>query len=235
MGMQTAVILAGGRGTRLAGVVQDVPKPMADVHGRPFLAYQIRHLQRQGIQRVVLSVGYKADVIEAYFKDGSDLGLEILYAREDAPLGTGGALRNCLPYLEGPTIVLNGDTYQPIPVQPLVDFHAGNGAELTVVVTPVAAAEDYGSIAFEPGGRIRSFAEKLPGGGHVNAGCYCVEPAMLANLPTDRAVSLEVESIPGWIAEGRACYAWETATRFYDIGTPERYRSFQKEILTLEH
>jgi D-glycero-alpha-D-manno-heptose 1-phosphate guanylyltransferase len=231
--MVTAAILAGGRGTRLASVVSDVPKPMALVNGHPFLHYQLLHLERQGVKQVVLCVGYMADVIERHFGDGAVLGLSIAYSREPVALGTAGALRHALPHLSGPVLVLNGDTYQPIPLDPLLAFHQTRKSDLTVVVTPVSAADDYGSVSVGPDGRLVAFNEKRPGAGFVNAGCYVLDAGLLAELVPDRPCSMELEAIPGWIAAGRHCYAWETAVRFHDIGTPDRYRAFQEEIQTL--
>ncbi len=219
----TAVLLAGGLGTRLRSVVSDRPKVMALVAGRPCLEYWLEALVGLGIRRAVLCTGYGAEFIQAHF--GDRFGeLELVYSREDQPLGTGGALALALAQrLSDPFLVLNADSFLRAD---LGAFLAWFGAEARSHALLALAVEDrsrYGGLELDGEGRVRAFLEKGEGGpGLVNAGVYLLRAEALRGLPLDRPTSLEREVFPALATQG-ALQAHVLPGSFLDIGTPESY------------
>lgn len=226
----TAVILAGGLGTRLRTVVSDRPKCMAPVNGKPFLERLVRKVAGHGVTDFVLCVGYLREAIQAHFGDGSGVGLTIRYAVEEDLLGTGGAVGNARPFVPGEFLLLNGDTYLDLDYGALWRFHrshAGDGryvGSIASVGAPGRAA--YGSIATDPEGRVVAFAEKAgdkSGAGWINGGVYCLRPGIFRFIPPGRPSSLEGEVIPSAIAGGFVFFAYPAEGAFVDIGTPAGY------------
>jgi len=221
-----AIVLAGGKGTRLRSVVSDRPKPMAQVAGRPFVEWLLLALRAQGLRRVVLATGYKGEMIASYFGDGSRLGMELAYAQEEVPLGTGGAMRNALPLTTTARVLtLNGDSFRPFDVGRLAAAHAGSGATATLWLVRMDDCRRYGTVEQAGDGRVLSFREKSPdlGAGLINAGVYLFERAALDAIPASTPVSLEGDVFPALI--GRRLYAAAGDGPFLDIGTPESYGS----------
>lgn len=220
-----ALILAGGRGTRLASVVADRAKPVADVAGRPFLALLLAHLERcDEVRRVILCVGHKAHTVEAAL--GASFGrMELAYSHEDEPLGTGGALRLALRRFEprSPVLALNGDTMFPLDPARLVAFHRAQHAAVTMALARVADAARFGTVRLR-GARIDGFDEKgRPGPGWINAGTYVLgRAAVEALLGGPVAFSLERDMLPAWCDAGRLV-GLRSRARFLDIGVPEDY------------
>lgn len=221
-----AIILAGGFGTRLRAVVSDVPKPLAPVAGRPFLHWLLEGLARQGVARVILATGYMGDVIRDTLGT-SHAGMTLVHTREEAPLGTGGALWAALAHGTQPRIfALNGDTWLGAPLAPIAD--EAPDADLVLAVRPVEDRARYGSVVVE-GNRVRGLAEKGPSGpGLVNAGVYLLRRDLPARRPMPGAFSLEAEvlSHPGELD----LRAHRTEAPFLDIGTPEDYARAQALI-----
>lgn len=218
----TAVILAGGRGTRLRAVTGDLPKPMVPVAGRPILERIVLHLVGSGIADIRLAVGYGADVIERHFEDGARFGCRISYLREERPLGTAGPLRGLLRDLpEGPIIVMNGDLVTSVSVGGLLASHRSTGAALTVGVTEYAHEVPYGVLTVESDGdRVTDLSEKPTWIGTVNAGVYAVEPGLIADIPEGREVPM-TELIERAIGGGERVTAWRVAGEWHDIGRPD--------------
>ncbi|MFM9025704.1 MAG: nucleotidyltransferase family protein [Planctomycetaceae bacterium] len=219
----TAVVLAGGLGTRLRPVVGDRPKPVADVGGRPFLERIVDQLEAVGIRRIVLCTGHGAEQVEAALA-GRSGPAEILCSREDRPLGTGGALRLALPVAgRGTLLVLNGDSFTDADLDGFLADYRHGGRMPTLLLVEVADARRYGRVECGPEGKVRAFVEKGAGcgAGWINAGLYLVESERLAAIPTGRPVSLEREVFPTWVATGLRGH--RSAGRFIDIGTPESY------------
>jgi NDP-sugar pyrophosphorylase family protein len=220
-----ALILAGGLGTRLAAVVRDRAKPVADVGGRPFLAFVLGHLARfPEIRRVILCVGHRADSVEAAF--GSRYGrLALAYSRETKPLGTGGALRHAVTQFapRAPLLTLNGDTWFPIRLEKLVGFHRIERPAASVAVARVTDSARYGSVRLS-GSRVAEFVEKgAEGTGWINGGLYVLGAAALERLRAGPAsFSLEREVLPALAAAGTLA-AFRSRARFIDIGIPEDY------------
>lgn len=230
-GIEQAVILAGGLGTRLRQVLADRPKAMAPFEGRPFLEYQLRALQAGGVRELVLCVGYLAETISGHFGDGADWGLRVRYSVEPAPLGTGGALKLAEPLLADTFLLLNGDTFLTCDLGALERHHREHRADMTLAVATETDAARYGSVAVGPDGRVTGFREKASDGraGYVNAGLAVLSRALLADLPAGGPLSLEREALAGWVATRRV-YAFPVAGGFVDIGTPEGYEQFARLV-----
>jgi len=226
-----AIILAGGFGTRLRTVVPDAPKPMAPVAGRPFLELLLQNLSRQGVRRVVLSLGYKAEVITNHFGHRyRDMALA--YTIEDAPLGTGGAVRQALAHCHSDrAVVLNGDTYLEVEISRLEDLWQRNGQPL-IVAREVADTTRYGRLEAK-NDQVMRFAEKAASGpGLINVGCYLFPKHLLDAFPLGQPFSLEQDFLVE--AVQRASFGLlVTRGRFIDIGVPEDYARAQVELAAL--
>jgi len=229
----TAVVLAGGLGTRLRSVLADCPKILAPVNGKPFLAYLLEHLANQGLRDVVLCVGYRNEQVQAAF-GRSYAGLRIAYSCENAPLGTAGALRLALPMLKSdPVLVLNGDSFCRPDLPSFFRWRQAHGAAAALLLTRVPDTRRYGRVQVDDAGLIRAFEEKgeHDGPGWINAGVYLLSRPLLAEIPERTAVSLERESFPAWL--GRGLYGCPSESPFLDIGTPSSYAAAE-EFLAAE-
>lgn len=224
------VILCGGLGKRLRSVVSDTPKVMAEVNGRPFMDHVIGHVASQGIERIVLCTGYKAQMIEDYYRD-HDFGITIDYSREDKPLGTGGALKNARAVIKSdPFLVLNGDSFLPADLKGLLEFHAAKKAEVTLTVTLSEQVRDFGSVSTDAKGRVTAFSEKSADADQapVNAGLYCMNQSVFDRMPKQAAFSLETDLFPQMT--DRPFYGFQIDGTFLDIGTPQRYASVKQQM-----
>lgn len=221
----TAVILAGGLGTRLKAAVSDCPKPLARINGRPFLDYQIAQLARAGVREIVLCVGYGAQEIVAML-GGDCHGVRLRYVRDWPLRGTGGALRNVLPAVSSAQVlVVNGDSYSAADLGRFAVAHVANpAAKCSMLLSWREDREAYGGVALGDDGSITAFHEKQDGigPGYVNAGVYLFQRLALAEIRRDRVVSLERDVLPRMI--GRGLRGWVDEAAFIDIGTPENYR-----------
>lgn len=230
--IREAVVLAGGFGTRLRAVVSDLPKPMAPVNDKPFLHYVLAHLEAAGIERVVLSVGYLADKIEAHF--GQRYGnLELVYCLESTPLGTGGGIRLGLTHCTTETVlVLNGDSFFAVPVADYIVAHEQSGAVASLALRRVEDGARYGTLLLD-GNRISAFREKsaeVTGKALINGGVYLLNRAnYLAHTPADEAFSIEYDFFARF-ASSQHFNGFVTEGYFIDIGIPEDYARAQMEL-----
>jgi len=225
-----AVILAGGRGTRLKEVLPDRPKAIAPVSGRPFLYYQLAFLARQGFTDIVLCVGYLHEQIRDYFQDGSSLGVRLTYSVENEPLGTAGALKHAQHLLDETFLVLNGDTYLSVNLEDVINYHAQGPQVATLTLVYAEDAGQYGKVTINQSGYITVFAEKsVPGPGLINAGLYLFDPSVLECIPAGHAASLERETLP-LLVEKRLLRGYVVEGYYVDIGTPETYLRAQREL-----
>lgn len=224
-----AIVLAGGLGVRLAARVSGLPKAMAPVAGRPFLEILLRQLERAGCKRVVLSVGYLHSVIEDHF--GAVFGgMELDFAVEESPLGTGGAIRKALTMArEEAVLVLNGDTFLAADYAQMLRFHAAEGVAMTMAVTEQPDIARYGGVVMS-GGRVVGFEEKgRSGPGWINAGAYVLNRNLEWPGDLPERFSFENEFLGPRIAEiGPAAY--EVRGYFLDIGVPEDFDRAQREL-----
>ena len=224
----TALILAGGLGTRLRPVVSDQPKVLAPVAGRPFLTYLLDQLAEAGCTRVVLCTGHLGEQIRQRL-GGEYRGLHLHYSRESSPLGTGGALRLAQPLItSGTVLVMNGDSYCDADLAELWARHQERHASASILVRWVADARHFGRVRLDDAGVIRSFDEKRgpDGGGWINAGVYLLGLDLIRTIPTGVALSLEREVLPVWVEAGLV-HGCPGEGAFLDIGTPESYRDAQ--------
>ncbi len=221
----TAVILAGGLGTRLRSVAPAGPKALAPVLGRPFLEYQIEWLTRQGVPRVVLCLGYASQAIIEHVGDGSRFGVDVIYSVETEPLGTAGALALARPYVPSTALALNGDTFYADDLAPMVAQHRTCKAALTIGASRAGDRSASGQIVADDSQRVLHFTEKSAAihDAWVSAGLYLLQPAILDAIPTDRAVSLENETLPQLLAEQGAVYIYPLRRGFWDMGTPDGF------------
>lgn len=218
------VILAGGKGTRLRGVVNDRPKPMADVWGRPFLEWMLLALRNQGIRRVVLATGYRGEMIEDYFGNGAQWGIEIRHSRESTALGTGGAIRLAACHVDSDRfVVLNGDSYCRINAEELVTSHRDNPGIATLWLVEQQDCRRYGTVLTDGDGMITAFVEKSSsvGPGLINAGVYLLDRKILNDIQSDTLVSLERDVFPQLV--GKHLFGIAGSGPFLDIGIPEAY------------
>lgn len=222
-GVET-VILAGGRGTRLAPLPGDVPKPLRPVAGRPFLARLLDQVRAHGGSRIVLSLGYRWKEFLPFVEEQVRSGLDVVARPEPEPLGTGGGLRNALPCLSGAVVlVLNGDSFAGADFGALLELHRSRGAEVTLLLRRVPDVSRYGRAELGGNGLVTAFTEKgAPGPGLVNAGVYAMSRAAVASIPEGRPVSLERDVFPP--LAGRSLFGLAGDFPFIDIGTPETYR-----------
>jgi NDP-sugar pyrophosphorylase family protein len=216
------IILAGGRGTRLSSVVSDRPKVLADVRGRPLLAYLLDSLEKKGFHRVILSIGYMAEMIIQTI-DHRHGSLQIDYSVETEPLGTGGGLKLASIQAKSENVlVLNGDSFCGFDAPDLFAFHSAQHANGTIAVIDVADAGRYGRVLLAPDGQILQFLEKTAGGaGSINAGIYLLKTSLLASLPAGIPLSIERDLFPSLI--GQSFYGFPVSGPFLDIGLPETY------------
>lgn len=221
----TALILAGGLGTRLREVVADRPKVLAEVNGRPFLSCLLDRLVDAGIKKVVLCTGYMAELIRETFGN-CYRGIGLLYSEEETLLGTGGALRLALPLIASdPVLVMNGDSYCDADLGLFARQHLSGKAQASLILVQVEDVARYGAVDIDETGRVVSFREKgsQSGAGLINAGIYLLARNIIAAIPTKRMVSLEREVFPQLI--GRGLYGFPQTTRFIDIGIPSDYHA----------
>ena len=218
------VILCGGFGKRLQNVVKDIPKPMAKIKRRPFLDILIDFIASYGFRRFILCTGYKADIIERYYRQRSD-NLTIKFSREEKPLGTGGAIKNAENYIKSsPFLVANGDSFCKINLKEFVDFHFKKDAFISIAVTNTDICDDYGVITINGLQRIVEFDEKAKGYKNrlINAGVYLLQREVFSLMPKKDNFSIENDFFPKVIKKN--LYAFETQESLMDIGTPERYK-----------
>jgi D-glycero-alpha-D-manno-heptose 1-phosphate guanylyltransferase len=224
MADMTAAVLAGGLGTRLRSALDDRPKVLAPVSGRPFLTYLLDMLRAASVRRVVLLTGYSGEQVESALGEYYQ-GMSLIYSAEPSPMGTAGALRTALPHLDSSTILLlNGDSYCGMDLNAFVSFHRRRGADVSIALTRVDDAGRYGRVETTAGGLVTAFAEKqaASGPGWINAGVYLLERRVIEEIPAGRPASLERETLPAWIGR-KTVYGHRRARPFLDIGTPESY------------
>jgi NDP-sugar pyrophosphorylase family protein len=226
-----ALILAGGKGTRLRPLTVYTPKPIVPVMNRPFLLFQIEVLAKAGITDIVLSLSYQPDKIEDLLGDGSDFGVRLTYLTEPSPMGTGGAYRFAADWLNETAVVLNGDILTDIDISALIDFHRSKHSTATLALTPVEDPSAYGLVATDKDGRILRFLEKPKAEdtakqkiNTINAGIYVLEPSILDLIPPNEARSFEYDVFPAVLEKGEAFFGFVLENSYWrDLGNPKSY------------
>ncbi|MFJ3091054.1 NDP-sugar synthase [Streptomyces sp. NPDC086838] len=227
-----AILLVGGKGTRLRPLTVHTPKPMVPAAGVPFLTHQLARARAAGVEHIVLATSYLAEVFEPYFGDGSSLGLHIEYVTEREPLGTGGAIRNVAHRLasgpDEPVLIFNGDILTGLDIRALVTSHADSGADVSLHLTRVDDPRAFGLVPTDGTGRVTAFLEKPQTPeeivtDQINAGAYIFRRSVIDTIPAGRPVSVERETFPGLLADGAHLQGMVDSTYWLDLGTPQAF------------
>ncbi len=219
----SAVILAGGKGTRLRSIIPDRPKALVEIRGRPFLTFLLDQLVSSNALNVVLCTGYMADEVHERLGD-TYKSLKLIYSKEQKPLGTGGALRLALPYLNSdPVLVMNGDSYINADLNSYVDWFFLKDRKAALLLTRVPDTDRFGIVKVDKDENILSFKEKEMDQriGWINAGVYLLRKSTLKSIRPRKAFSLELDFFPSLV--GKGLYGYRCEARFLDIGTPQSY------------
>ena len=224
----TVVILAGGLGTRLRPIISDRPKVLAEVLGRPFLTYLFDQLDHAGAREVILCTGYMAGSVREEIGE-SYSSLRIKHSVEDAPLGTGGALRLALPLIKSDTVmVMNGDSYVNADLESFLEWFLQKNIVAALLLAKVVDTSRYGRVVSATDGHIKTFEEKggIAGDGWINAGVYLLEKKVVETISPGQTFSLERELFPSLI--GKKLYGYRCEEEFIDIGTPKSFLKAEK-------
>lgn len=229
-----AIILSGGKGTRLHPLTLDTPKPMLPINDVPHLEYQIELLKKHGIVDIVFSTGYLHQCIEEYFGNGEDFGVNITYRVDgEIPLGTAGAIVNCLDVIYDDFIVMNGDILTDINLSELIKFHQERDRPISMAIIDSDEPESYGVVSYE-GEVVNGFIEKsqvnISIDNRVNAGIYLFGKDLLSKMPKGKYMMLETDIFPEYATNGliNAYICSKSKVNWLDIGTHVRYKAAQR-------
>lgn len=228
--MAIGILLVGGFGTRLKPLTNQTPKPMLPVGGFPVTEHQLLAAKKAGIDTVILATSYLSEIFIPYFGDGSKWGMNLKYAVEKEPLGTGGAIRNAAALIDLEAakaanqefVIFNGDVLSHHSISEQLDFHRKNKADATLHLINVADARAFGCVPTDSEGRVTAFLEKMenPVTNAINAGCYIFSPSVISNIPLSKVVSVERETFPNLVDSGRPVFGYSEQSYWLDIGTP---------------
>ncbi|MGW2813884.1 sugar phosphate nucleotidyltransferase [Streptomyces sp. NPDC001415] len=230
--MSEAILLVGGKGTRLRPLTTFTPKPLLRVGGVPFLTHQLARAAAAGVTRIVLATSYLAELFEQEYGDGSRLGLELVYVTEKEPLGTGGAIRNAADHLKSgpgePVLVFNGDILSGLDIAGLRAGHWASGADVSLHLTRVPDPRAFGLVPTDADGRVQAFLEKPETAeeivtDQINAGCYVFTRSVIDTIPAGREVSVERETFPGLLRSGGFLRGVTDDSYWLDLGTPTAF------------
>ena len=232
--MAEAILLVGGKGTRLRPLTVNTPKPMLQVAGVPFLSHQIARAKAAGVDRVIFATAYRPEVFEEYFGDGARFGLHLEYVTETVALGTGGAIRNVADRLvsapDEPVLIFNGDILSGVDLEALVAAHREREADVTLHLTtvPEEKLSAFGLVPTDNDGWVTEFREKPQRRedivtDQINAGCYVFRRSVIDSIPTGRPVSVERETFPGLVDAGAKVLGVVERSYWRDLGTPEAF------------
>jgi mannose-1-phosphate guanylyltransferase len=227
--MAVGILLVGGFGTRLLPLTNKTPKPMLPIANLPVTEHQLLAAKAAGITKVVLATAYLAETFTPYFGDGSKWGIELKYALESEPLGTGGAIRNAAELIlseiseDEPIVVFNGDVLSRHDLAAQIDLHQSSSAAATLHLVSVEDARPYGCVPFDESGRVTDFLEKMenPITNTINAGCYVFSPQVIKEIELGKVVSVEREVFPELLKRGRVVQAFVDNSYWLDMGTPK--------------
>jgi Nucleoside-diphosphate-sugar pyrophosphorylase involved in lipopolysaccharide biosynthesis/translation initiation factor 2B, gamma/epsilon subunits (eIF-2Bgamma/eIF-2Bepsilon) len=230
-----AVVMAGGFGTRIQPLTNSIPKPMLPILNKPMMEHIIKKLKSVGINEIVVLLYFKPEVIQNYFKDGSDLGIKINYVLPDDDYGTAGAVKKAQKYLDERFIVVSGDLVTDFDFKEIIGFHNAVNSKLTITLTSVEDPLQFGVVITDKDGKILRFLEK-PGWGEVfsdtiNTGIYVIEPEILDYIPDNIPFDFSKDLFPKLMKEGITLYGYNAKGYWRDVGNPESYREVNKDIL----
>lgn len=231
-----ALFLAGGMGTRMKPLTDDIPKSMVPIMNKPLLERSMMNLIKYGIRDIVLSVGHMSEYIQEYFGDGSKFGLNIEYVFESTPLGTGGAIKSAGHLFTDTFLVMNADILCEIDIADLIGYHSSKAASVTIAVTEVINPTAYGVIEYDKDNTALSFTEKPKlseiKSNYINAGIYVFEPRVLDEIPVGRSVSIERETFPLLLLKNNKMTVYKGCSYWMDIGTPQKYMQTHEDIMS---
>jgi mannose-1-phosphate guanylyltransferase / phosphomannomutase len=227
--------MAGGEGTRLRPQTSNLPKPMLPLVGRPMMEHIVALLRRHGITDIVVTVAFLPNAIRSYFGNGSELGVRMVYATEESPLGTAGSVGNAKDELKERFLVISGDVLTDIDLTEVIAFHEKNGALATIALSAVENPLEFGIVITREDGTIERFLEK-PGWGQVfsdtiNTGIYVLEPEIFERIPEGRSVDFSSEVFPAVLEEGEPLYGYVADGYWEDVGTTASYLQAHEDIL----
>jgi len=230
-----AVVMAGGFGTRIQPLTNSIPKPMLPILNKPMMEHIIKKLKSVGINEIVVLLYFKPEIIQNYFKDGSDLGIKINYVLPDDDYGTAGAVKKAQKYLDERFIVVSGDLVTDFDFKEIIGFHNAVNSKLTITLTSVEDPLQFGVVITDKDGKILRFLEK-PGWGEVfsdtiNTGIYVIEPEILDYIPDNIPFDFSKDLFPKLMKEGITLYGYNAKGYWRDVGNPESYREVNKDIL----
>ena len=231
-----ALLLVGGKGTRLRPLTIHTPKSIVPIFNRPFLTYQIELLKQiPEIDEIILSLNYQPRRIEELFGDGRDLGVKLRYVVEPTPLGTAGAVRYAGESLTDSVLVFNGDVLTQIDLAAVITRHRERHALATIVLTPVDNPSAYGLVETDSESNVRRFIEKPTPEeitcNTINAGIYVLEPSTFDRIPKDTAWSIERSYFPSLIERGETFVSYVSRGYWIDIGAPDKYLKVHRDIM----
>jgi mannose-1-phosphate guanylyltransferase len=232
-----AILLVGGKGTRLAELTRNTPKPMLKVAGAPVTEHQIARAQAAGVNEIVLATSYLAEVFEPYFGDGSKFGISIKYAIEEQPLGTGGAIANAAKALnlasDESIFIFNGDVLSGHDLRAQAEFHERKRADVTLHLVRVDDARAYGCVPVDEDGKVLEFLEKMdqPKVNTINAGCYIFNKSAIKQILPDTVVSVERQTFPELLGSKGALYGYIDDSYWIDMGTPGSYIKASRDLI----
>jgi mannose-1-phosphate guanylyltransferase len=237
--MTLGILLVGGMGTRLMPLTRDTPKPMLPIAGLPVTEHQLLAAKRAGVRTIVLATSYLSEVFTPYFGDGSKWGLDVRYAVEETPLGTGGAIKNAAAALnltagsDEPIVIFNGDVLSSHDLGKQIQEHVANRADVTLHLTHVDDARAYGCVPVDENGRVTAFLEKMenPITNTINAGSYVFHPSVIETIAANTVVSVERDVFPALVAAGKKIFGYVEDAYWLDIGTPRALLAGSKHLV----
>jgi mannose-1-phosphate guanylyltransferase len=226
-------------GTRLMPLTHDTPKPMLPIAGLPVTEHQLIAAKRAGIKTIVLATSYLSEVFTPYFGDGSKWGLDLRYAVEETPLGTGGAIKNAATALnltagsDEPIVIFNGDVLSSHDLGKQIQEHVNHQADVTLHLTHVDDARAYGCVPVDQKGRVTAFLEKMenPITNTINAGSYVFHPSIIETIAANTVVSVERDVFPALVTAGKKIYGYVEDAYWLDIGTPRALLAGSKHLV----
>ena len=242
--MTIGILLVGGFGTRLKPLTNQTPKPMLPVGGLPVTEHQLLAAKKAGITTVILATSYLSEVFIPYFGDGSKWGMQLKYAVEKEPLGTGGAIRNAAELIDLEVakaaneefVIFNGDVLSHHSISAQLEFHRKHQADVTLHLINVEDARAFGCVPTDQDGRVTAFLEKMdkPVTNAINAGCYIFSPSVISEIPLDKVVSVERKTFPNLVSSGRPVFGYNEQSYWLDIGTPAALFKGSRDLVNAE-
>jgi mannose-1-phosphate guanylyltransferase/mannose-1-phosphate guanylyltransferase/phosphomannomutase len=240
--MAQAIIIAGGKGTRLRPLTYGCPKPMLPLLDRPFLQWMVERCVKAGVTDIFINVHYQAGQVEDFLGDGKQFAAQIRYIREATPLDTAGAITLAMPYLTGePLLVFNADILTDLDLQGLLQFHQAHNSAVTLTLTRVEDITPFGLVELDQAGRVLAFREKptpdraefylSQGINTINAGTYVIDPQLFAPYPVGAPLSFERVFFPGVLQRGAKMMGFVWDGYWLDVGTPQKFYQAQLDIL----